>query len=251
MLKYIISLCLLLGYFSGQCQNKPIDLQPKDTVVYSERYGLRVGVDLSRIILTMVKDGYSGLEFVGDYRLTQKIYLASELGNEKYTQQEDLYNFTTSGSYIKLGVDYNTYENWYGMNNSVFIGGRYSVSTFSQTVNDHKIYDNNRYWFPDDFAPGIPGKMEYKGLSASWLEFIIGAKAELFANFFLGISARLQFLVTNKEPDNFSNLWIPGFNKVTDGTKFGVGYNYTLTYFIPLYKKAKKPKKTKKEETAE
>lgn len=251
MLKYITSLCLLLGYFSGQCQNKPIDLEPKDTVVHKEPYGLRVGVDLSRIILSMVKEGYSGLEFVGDYRLTQKIYLAAEVGNEKYDQQEDLYDFTTSGGYLKVGVDYNTYENWYGMNNSIFIGGRYVVSTFSQTVNEHTIYDNNRYWYPNGFAPGIPGKQEYNGLSASWLEFVLGAKAELFANFFLGISLRLGYLVTNKEPDNFSNLWIPGFNKKTEGTKFGVGYNYSLTYFIPLYKKAKKPKKPKKEETVE
>lgn len=251
MLKYFISLCLLLGYFSGQGQNKPIDLQPKDTVVYKERYGLRVGIDLSKPILSMVRDGYTGLEFVGDYRLTQKIYLAAELGNEKYDQQEDLYNFTTSGSYIKFGVDYNTYENWYGMNNSIFIGGRYAISTFSQTLNDHKVYDNNRYWNPNGFAPGIPGKQEFSGLSASWLEFILGAKAELFANFFLSLSARLELLVTNKEPNNFSNLWIPGFNKTTEGTTFGVGYNYTLTYFIPLYKKAKKSKKPKELETGE
>ncbi|MCG2462433.1 DUF6048 family protein [Flavobacteriaceae bacterium F89] len=251
MLKYFISLCLLLGYFTGQCQNKPIDLQAKDTVVYSERYGLRVGVDLSRIILSMVRDGYTGMEFVGDYRLTQKIYLAAELGNEKYDQQEDLYDFTTSGSYLKFGVDYNTYENWYGMNNSIFIGGRYAISSFNQTVNDHSIYGNNRYWYPDGFAPGIAGKQDYSGLSAMWLEFILGAKAELFANFFLGVSARLELLISNKEPDNFSNLWIPGFNKTTEGTRFGVGYNYTLTYFIPLYKKARKSKKPKEEETEE
>ena len=223
-------------------------MQPKDTAVYKERYGLRVGIDLSRIILSMVRDGYTGLELVGDYRLTQKLFLATELGNEKYDQQEDLYNFTTSGSYIKFGVDYNTYENWYGMNNSIFIGGRYAISTFNQTLNDHNIYDNNRYWNPNGFAPGIPGKQEFGGLSAMWLELILGAKAELFANFFLSISARIELLVNNKEPDNFSNLWIPGFNKTTEDTNFGVGYNYTLTYFIPLYKKAKKVKdKTKNE----
>jgi hypothetical protein len=151
-----------------------------------------------------------------------------------------LYNYTTSGSYIKLGVDYNTYENWYGMNNSIYIGGRYAFSTFNQTLNSTFIYDSNRYWSPDAFATGSRNGEEYGGLNASWLEFLVGVKAELFANFYLGASVRLGFLVSNKEADNFPNLWIPGFNRVTDGSNFGVGYNYSISYFLPLYRKAKK-----------
>jgi len=56
----------------------------------------------------------------------------------------------------------------------------------------------------------------------------------------VGMSARLGFLVTNSEDEQFPNLWIPGFNKVTDGSNFGVNYNYSISYFIPLYKKDKK-----------
>ena len=88
------------------------------------------------------------MEFVGDFRISQKRYLAVELGNEKRTQQEDLYNYTTSGSYIKLGLDYNTYGNWYGEHNMIYIGGRYAFSSFSQTINNYQIFDSNRYWSP-------------------------------------------------------------------------------------------------------
>ena len=94
----------------------------------------------------------------------------------------------------------------------------------------------------NDFPFGSDVAQEFSGLSASWLEAVVGLKAELFANIYLGASVRIGFLVSNKEPDNFRNLWIPGFNKVTDGSKFGVGYNYSMTYFLPLYKKAKKIK---------
>jgi hypothetical protein len=52
----------------------------------------------------------------------------------------------------------------------------------------------------------------------------------------MGFSLRLNQLVTNKKPNNFDNLYIPGFNKTYDGT-FGVGFNYTVSYFIPIYKK--------------
>lgn len=259
MLKYIISSILLFSSLCGFSQTQPIDLQPKDTVAHTDPYGLRVGIDLSRLLLSSFKDGYTGLELVGDYRLTNKLYVAAELGNEKNTKQEDLYNFTTSGSYIKLGVDYNTYGNWYGMNNAIHVGGRYAFSGFSQTLNNYRIFDSNRYWTNpdyqidpdpntvDDFAIGSNIPQEFSSLNASWLEAVLGIKAELFANIYLGASVRIGFLISNKDPDNFRNLWIPGFNKVTDDSNFGVGYNYSISYFIPLYKKAKKLEEKKKE----
>ncbi len=83
----------------------------------------------------------------------------------------------------------------------------------------------------------VSGK-EYSGLTASWIEVVGGVKAELFDNLFLGFSTRLNYLVSNKKPENFDNLFIPGFNRTYEG-KFGVGFNYSLSYFIPLYKSKK------------
>lgn len=247
MLRYFISLLFLFVFSANYAQSKPIDTKPKDTIVYKQKYGLRVGIDLSRPIVSFFQDNYTGLEFVGDYRLTNKLFLAAELGNEKKTKQEELYNFTTSGSYVKLGVDFNTYANWYGEQNSIFVGGRYAFSTYSQTLNNYQIFNSNRYWNPDDFAPGSDVAQEFGGRNASWLEFVFGTKIELFSNIYLGGSVRFGFLLTNANRDTeFPDLFIPGFNKVTDGSRFGVGYNYSLTYFVPLYKKVKKAKKEKK-----
>ena len=128
------------------------------------------------------------------------------------------------------------------MENSIFIGGRYALASFSQTLNNYQYFSSNRYWNPDSFAPGSSDPQEFGGLNASWLEFVLGIKAELFANIYLGGSLRLGFLFSNKEADQFPNQFIPGFNKVTEGSNFGVGYNYSITYLIPLYKKAKKKK---------
>ena len=229
----------------GLAQIKPVDLKAKDTVVYKEAYGLRLGIDLSRPTITFFEPEYTGFEIVGDYRITQNLYLAAELGNEKRNRQEDLYNFTTSGSYLKFGLDYNTYGNWNDEFNLIYIGGRLAYSNFSQTLNNYQIYDSNRYWNPDDFVTGSSEAITYAGLSAVWLEFVLGVKAELFANIYLGGSVRLGAYITNDEPDNFRNLFIPGFNKVTDAARFGIGYNFSLSYFIPLYKKARVPKKKK------
>jgi len=244
MLKYFISLLFVLCCVNGISQDQSIAPQPKDSIKKSDPYGLRIGVDLSRPVSSFFRDGYTGLELVGDYRLTDKLFLAAEIGNEKLTKQEDLYNYTVSGSYIKLGVDYNTYNNWYGMFNTIYIGGRYSFATFSQTLNSYQVFDSNRYFSPTGFVDGSLVGEEFGGLNASWLEFILGTKVELFANIYLGASVRIGFLVTDRGPDRFNDrlLWVPGFNKVTDASKFGVGYNYSISYFIPLYKKAKKKK---------
>ncbi|MCK0161967.1 DUF6048 family protein [Allomuricauda sp. F6463D] len=244
MSKYFISILIGLLPVLANAQEESINLQQKDTVEYKDQYGLRVGADISKLVLSFMDEDYTGLELVGDYRLTHRLYLAAEIGNETKRQDENLnntvlYDYETSGSYIKAGVDLNTYENWYGMNNAITIGGRYAVASFSQTLNDYSLYDTEQF-FNSTFLPGANPNREYEGLSASWLEFVVGAKVELFANIFVGMSARLGFLITNTENENFPNLWIPGFNKVTDGSNFGVNYNYSISYFIPLYKKSKK-----------
>jgi hypothetical protein len=251
MLKYFISLTLLLNMLAVFAQDKPIDTQLKDTIVYQQSYGIRVGLDLSRIIMSSLDDNYTGLELVADYRLTQDLYLAAELGNEDKTKQEDLYEFNTSGSYIKVGIDRNTYANWYGERNLIFYGGRLGFSTFSNTINNYQIFDTNRYWNPEGFATESETTEEFSGRTASWIEAILGTKVELLPNIYLGASIRLGFLFTDANEGRFPILYVPGFNKVTWDSKFGLGYNYSISYFLPLYKKKNKVKKVTEDEGVE
>ena len=68
---------------------------------------LRLGVDLFKPIKTNFEDNFQGIEIVGDLKINRRIFVAAELGSEKKTQQTEQLNFTTNGSYIKLGIDYN------------------------------------------------------------------------------------------------------------------------------------------------
>lgn len=235
MLRFFISIIVLFFCCSGWSQ-KAI----KDSIKPSEKYGIRVGADISKPLRTILDDNYSGLELVGDYRVSKNMYVAAELGTEENTTEEDLYSFTTSGSYIKLGFDYNTYNNWFGMQNLVTIGMRYGISTFSQTLNSYNIYNTNQF-FNEGNIPGDNTELlgEFGGLNAQWVEGVIGVKVELFGNLYLGASVRVNFLVSDKAPEAFPNLWIPGFNRVNNDSSVGVGYNYTLSYLIPIFRKAK------------
>jgi hypothetical protein len=211
-------------------------IKPTDTiniVPKINRYGLRVGIDIYRLTRMLYDKDYKGIEFTGDYRLSKKYYAAAEIGNENKTTDDDRLNFTTKGSYVKVGFDYNAYENWLDMENIISVGLRYGFSSFSQQLNDYKIYNSTPYFGE---VPEISSGQKYNGLSASWVEVVAGVKAKVFNNVFVGFSLRLNTLVSNKKPDNFDNLYIPGFNRTYDGS-FGVGFNYTISYFIPIYKK--------------
>jgi hypothetical protein len=203
----------------------------------TDRYGLRLGVDLFKLTRVLYDSNYKGIEFTGDYRLTKKYYLAAEIGSEEKTTDDDRLNSTAKGTYLKAGFDYNAYENWLDMENMITIGMRYGASTFSQQLNSYRIYNPNPYWGE---IPAIPSGEKSSGLTASWIEVVTGVKAKVFNNVFIGFGLQLKMLITNKQPDNFENLYIPGFNRTYNGN-FGVGFNYTVSYFIPFYKKKTKP----------
>ncbi len=209
--------------------------QKSDTIKIPQRYGLRLGLDLHRITKSFYDKNYKGLEIVGDYRLTKKIYIAGELGNEEKTKQDDQLNYSTKGTYFKVGFDFNAYENWLDMENMIYIGLRAGFSSFSQTLNTYNIYEPKSFYGVSTIDSG----QKWNGLSASWIEVVSGLKAEVFNNVYIGFSVRLNYLLSNKEPEGFANLHIPGFNKTYENSKFGAGFNYTVSYFIPLYKSKK------------
>jgi hypothetical protein len=225
ILKYTFSLLFVLFSIVGNAQ-------VKDTTKVAQRYGLRVGLDLHRLTKSFYDKDYKGLEVVGDYRISKKFYIAGELGNEDKTVDDDRFNFTTKGTYFKVGFDYNAYENWLDMENMLYVGMRYSVSSFNHTLNSYTIYDSTNYYGENTITTGE----KFSGLNASWIEVVGGLKAKVINNFYVGFSIRLNYIVSDKKPDNFDNLYIPGYNRTYDG-KFGAGFNYTLSYMIPLYKK--------------
>lgn len=219
---------------------KKLETVKTDTIKpKTDRYGLIVGVDVYKATRSLYDSDYKGIAFVGDYRLTKKYYLFGEIGNEKITVDDPQLNTTTKGSYVKVGFDYNGYTNWLDMENMITVGMRYGFSTFSEQLNSYDIYNPNPYFGQ---APSITSGEIHNGLTASWAEVAAGVNVKVFNNVYVGISLQLKILVTNTEPGNFENLYIPGFNRTYDGN-FGAGFNYTVSYFVPIYKKKVIPKK--------
>ncbi len=238
MCKYFISIFLFFFVFDvySQEQKKETLKTPKDSVNYKSPYGIRIGIDISKPILAATTSSYSGLEIVGDYRISKRLFIATEIGFEEKTDDEDYTNSTAKGNYIRLGINYNAYENWLDMNNELFLGYRYGFSLFDQTLNNysHNVANED---FGEYFEPEIINSASTaSNLNAHWSEFIVGIKVETFKNLFVNASISYKILMSTKEPDNFKTLYSPGFNRIFDsGT--GFGFNYTISYLIPFTKK--------------
>ncbi|MGB5417270.1 DUF6048 family protein [Algibacter sp.] len=228
--------CMLFFCVFVNAQKDSIANPIDDSKTVKLKYGLRIGGDIGKLIRTTLDDDYSGFEIIADYRLKEKLYVAGEIGIEEKNTINDYLNITTKGSYLKGGVDFNMYQNWLNMDNMIYAGFRVGASSFSHDLNSYTVYSTDQYWTPQLTSDT---KQEFTGLTAFWAESMIGMKAEIMNNFYIGLNLQLKVLATETNPNNFENVYIPGYGKTYDSGRIGAGYSYFLAYRIPLYKRAK------------
>ncbi len=193
---------------------------------------IRFGIDISKPIISISNDDNMSYEIVGDIQITDNIYLAGEFGSTDKAIEDENINFQSIGDYLKLGFDFNMFNNWVGMDNSIYVGLRYGTSSFSNKIESYTVRNPDDYFsnqVQDDYET-----INHSNLNGNWIEVVTGIKVETFKNIYFGLSLRLNKLLSTKRPENFDNLYIPGFNKLTDNNTWGSGFNYTLTYSIRL-----------------
>ena len=196
---------------------------------------IRFGFDVFKPIKSSSEGDNLNYEIVGDLQITDNLYLAAEYGLVDRLIEDENINFNSNGSFLRFGFDYNMFKNWVGMDNAIFVGLRYGSSNFSNKIVSYNVRNSDAYF--SNFVDNNYQTIDHSNLKGSWLEIVAGVKVETFNNVYLGFSLRLNKLLSTEKPENFDNLFIPGFNKVTDENTFGSGFNYTLTYSIPLRKK--------------
>lgn len=231
---------MLLCSLIGVAQNKSLDsikeIKPDSIGVFynPKTYGLRIGLDLVKPVLSFVEDiepDFRGGEIVADWRINTRLFAAGELGYTQRTLEEDYFTHTANGTYIKLGVNYNLYTNWLDMDNETYLGARYGTSFYSNKIDSYTVSQYGEY-----FDPKTTSGPKYNNLNTHWFEFVAGLKVETFKNLFLGFMISFSKMITTNDPDNFKNTYSPGMGKISQtGSSFN--FNYTISYRIPLYKK--------------
>lgn len=237
MLKYFISLiCFFLFTRTSYSQEKKkvIEVEKESVSKFynPKTYGLRLGIDVLKPILSYTRNNFNGVEIIADYRLKTQIYVAAEAGYMDRTIQENNFNFSVNGTYLTTGINYNLYTNWLNMDNEIYVGARYGFSLFDSTLNNYTVFQNGEYFAPKK----VNTPTKYVNLNAHWAELVVGIKTEIFKNLFLGFMLSVNKIINTKDGNNFKNTYVPGFGKITKNGS-GANMNYTISYRIPLYQK--------------
>lgn len=207
----------------------------QDTLVtkkYPDIYGLSIGVDALGLSRNIWDKNYTGIEAQLEYRINKTLYAATEVGYVSKFAPDDRLEYQTQGTFLKLGVNKNYHKNWLNLNNQIYVGARYGMAFFSQELKNYRLITPGDYLGEEV----IEANRTYSGLHAHWAEFLIGMKAEIYKNIFLGYSFRLHYMVFQKQPESFENLYIPGYGKKYDGN-IGASFQYSISYLIPMKKK--------------
>jgi hypothetical protein len=216
--KYIFSLLILFSWFGLNAQKQ-------------EWNGLLVGVDLSRFVVPFIDTTRYGWEFSGDYEIINNLFLIAEIGSENTNLKTSKYDYKSVGGYTRLGVDYNFMKHIdKESSDKMLVGVRYGFTTFNQEADNIQIKDD--LW--GDFTGGKVGP---DWLTANWIELTTGMRARLFNNFYLGWSVRMRIKLGVTNDPAMLPYTIPGYGKPWNNT--WMGFSYSLSYQIPIYKKKK------------
>ena len=226
MLRFFIS---LFTVFFINISHANINLK-NDTI---EKFGIRAGIDLNKIIRSASNSNYTGFSINGDIRIKKSLYIFSEIGNEEKKINSDYLNSTVKGTYLKGGVNFKL-NNDIKTENLFYSGLILGFSNFNQSIDNYTIYNTNSTYWGESY---IDESLSLSNLNAVWFEIVFGLKTEILNNLFLGFELQLKNALKQKNSQGITNFYIPGFNRTYDSSDFGAGFSYTISYLIPIIKK--------------
>ena len=196
-------------------------------------YGLRLGVDLSRLVMPYLQPNRKDMEFSADMEIRNNLFGVLEGGwNKSKIDNGPKFQYQSSGYFGRIGIDYNLLTHDYIQeNNLAYVGFRLGHAQFQQQASHYQLLDP--YW------GNVNGSVPLHSLQASWLEFVAGLKVEALKHFFLGWSIRARILLNNQVDPILTPYVIPGYGKGAVKGEFDV--NYSIYYLIPLFKRKISP----------
>ncbi|SEA63904.1 hypothetical protein SAMN05660909_02809 [Chitinophaga terrae (ex Kim and Jung 2007)] len=200
---------------------------PKDSSWYIPG-GVRIGLDLSRIVTAIYYPYRKEVTVVADARINANWYAAFEAGYGSTPYSDSNYTYKGSGFYTTLGADYNFLKRQYPTEKNIFyVGMRYGFSHFNYSVPEYN--NRNNYW-----GDNIKGSIPKTNANAHWIELVVGLKAEVLKNFFLGWNIRERIMINSVKSPDFTPITVPGFGSGSKRSVFDV--QYTVSYVIPFYR---------------
>jgi len=209
---YFISLFLILD-LPG--------LLAQDTVIFPLK--IRAGFDIIGPGIYMSDKNNLNMEGFLSFDRNEKMAYVVEGGYLNYKYSQYNYDYTSTGTFVRLGVDLNLLKPdkalgsyWAG------IGLRYGLSLFSSETSS---LSHENYW--GAMTSSIPSK----NMTAHFLEVAPGIRTEVFKNLSMGWTIRLKLLLSGGGGKDIRPISIPGYGnggRITNG-----GISYFISWNIP------------------
>ncbi|NOR86975.1 MAG: hypothetical protein GQ527_05150 [Bacteroidales bacterium] len=209
----------------------PFELEKQEKEKVHIDHDLRIGIDISTLIIGAIAPYRTGLDLSLEYNLKPNIYILVEGGHQYFKKDELRITYISQGNYIRAGLDYNLREPKGANDHDIYyIGFRYGFSKFTQEVPQYLLV--NGFW------GNTTSSFDAEDGYAHWAEIITGFKVEIVKNWFLGLGLRMKFLLDRSKTNIEPVQYIPGYAR-----NYNTGvmdFNYTIYYNIPLNYQKKK-----------
>lgn len=221
MLKYIFSLCLIMGWLQGYCQ----DTSRLDSLLEASR------PDFTPRVLHL---NYNMLRFgenlLNKPKNSQEIHLA--LGMYRYFVVADFgtantdrggdYSYTNSGTYWRVGIDANMSKAW-RQDNILAFGLRYGRANFEDQADYSRTLASGEE---------LTFRNENEQVTARWAELVFKLRSVIWKDLIAGYTMRYQFYALVDGAGDLQPFDIPGYGKTDRPNSFG--FDFYLGWRINL-----------------
>lgn len=189
--------------------------------------GMMVGVDVFGFLSKAFGSDINTTEVSVQTNLLNRYFPILEIGYGSLdtTNDETDIHYKTSAPFFRIGVDYNIFHKKPYLPGYFTAGIRYGMSSFKYDMKAPDMVDPN--WG----HTVIP--FDYQGVksNASWLELVIGMKAQVYKSFYMGFTVRYRSRLSMKKHENSEPYYIPGYGR---GKPNNFGITYNLVYKLPF-----------------
>ena len=189
--------------------------------------GVMVGVDVFGFLNQALGSDARTTEVSIEANLLNRFLPIVEIGygGMEMTDDETDIHFKTSAPFFRVGMNYNVFYQKPDLPGGLTVGLRYGYSSFKYDVQSPDLIDPN---WGNTHVP-----IDYTGVKSNvgWLEAVVGMRANVFKDFYLGLNVRYRSRLSMTKNENSEPYHIPGYGR---GKPNNFGITYSLIYKLPF-----------------
>ena len=218
------SLLALPTRLSAQSTKLLIDGEKQEKPFFQ---GIMVGVDVFGFLNQALGSDVRTTEVSIEANLQNRFLPIVEIGygSTNAMDEETEIHFQTSAPFFRVGMNYNVFYQKPELPGCLTVGLRYGFSSFTYDMLSPDLVDPN--WNHTH----VPVNYTDVKSNVGWLEAVVGIRANVFKDFYLGLNVRYRSRLSMTKNENSEPYYIPGYGR---GKPNNFGITYSLIYKLPF-----------------